>query len=75
MWGVMLRAAPARRTRRLIRSQSVTAANGVPRRVMKTFAGVRGVTVDDPDVVPALGGADDATVLSDHDMVLLTLRF
>ena len=36
---------------------------------------VRGVTVDDPDVVPALGGADDATVLSDHDMILLTLRF
>ena len=28
-----------------------------------------------PDVVPALGGADDATVLSDHDMILLTLRF
>jgi endonuclease/exonuclease/phosphatase family metal-dependent hydrolase len=34
---------------------------------------VRGVTVDDPDVVPALG-ADGATVLSDHDMILLTLR-
>ena len=36
---------------------------------------VRGVTVDDPGVVPAVGGADDATVLSDHDMLLLTLRF
>jgi hypothetical protein len=35
---------------------------------------VRGATVDDPQVVPALGGVDDATALSDHDLILLTLR-
>ena len=44
MCGVTLRAMPARRTRCLIRSQSVTAANGVPRRVRKTLAGDREVT-------------------------------
>jgi hypothetical protein len=32
----------------------------------------RGLRVSDPDVVPALG--EDGSVLSDHEMLLLTLQ-
>jgi hypothetical protein len=44
MCGVMLRETHARRMRFFMCSQSVTAANGVPRFVKKTAAGDLGVT-------------------------------
>ena len=43
MFGVMFRSMPVRFTRFLMRSHSVTEANGVPRRFKKTFAGDFGV--------------------------------